>query len=82
MRGLRRSSVTGPPLRGAVLRRGDSLECSPRGAEDSRLSEEDEDNDLVASAVELLWPRALSLPLDWGAEAEKWVKTDAFATSG
>jgi len=58
------------------------VERSPRGAKESRLSEEDEDKDSVAGSAELLSPSAPSLPLDWGAEAEKWVKTEGCTTSG
>lgn len=55
---------------------------SPRGAKDSRLSEEDEAKDSVAGSEELLSPSVVSLLLDCGAEAENWVKTEEFTTSG
>lgn len=58
------------------------VERSPRGAERSRLSEEDEDKDSVAGSESLLSPGAASLPLDWDTEVENWVSTEAFTTSG
>ncbi|EPY73050.1 hypothetical protein CB1_051294002 [Camelus ferus] len=49
---------------------------------ESRLSEEDEDEDKdsVAGSEELLSPSAVSLPLDCGAEAENWLQTEEFTT--
>lgn len=70
------------PSTGPRVCRGDSLERSPRGAEDSRLSEEEEDEDSVASSASLPPPSTVSLPLGCGAEAENWVKTEEFTTPG
>lgn len=70
------------PLHGAQCAQGNSLERSPRGAEDSRLSEEEEDEGSVASSASLPPPSTVSLPLGCGAEAENWVRTEEFTTPG
>lgn len=45
-----RSPGTPPPSAGCGSVNGDSLERSPRGAKEPRLSEEDEDKDSVAGS--------------------------------